>query len=177
MYAFIDKLQGDMKHLSPRAVVQAVIEGLRIRNRYPADNDGRALGELLQGMPDGKGNAEAFLHTYLSGAELAGSRADLFMAQQNRVPILTVHQAKGCEFDVVILAGADDRNFPNFYAKNAKTEEEERKIFYVAISRAKKKLILTRAEHNGRERLYPSPYVAQIPAEFLWKNEGWERIE
>ena len=177
LYAFIEKLQGDMKQLSPRVVAQAVVEGLRIRSRYTADSDGRALDELLQGMPDGKVNTEAFLHTYLSGAELAGSRADLFMAQQNRVPILTVHQAKGCEFDVVILAGADDRNFPNFYAKNAKTEEEERKIFYVAISRAKKKLILTRAAHNGRERLYPSPYVTQIPAKFLWKNEGWDGIE
>ena len=73
----------------------------------------------------------------------------------------------------MILAGTDNRNFPNFYAKSGNDEGEE-KVFYVAISRAKKKLILTRAVWNGRERVFPSPYVEKIPSEYLWKNEHWE---
>lgn len=177
LYYFLEEMGELLAKSSPRAVVAAIIDRMWVRKVYPSDRDQRALHDLLKGLPSESTDSETFFHAYLAGAELAGSRADLFMAQQERVPILTVHQAKGCEFDVVILAGADDRNFPNFYAKSGSAEEEERKVFYVAISRAKKKLILTRAWHNGREKVYPSPYAAQIPSAFVWKNRAWEDIE
>ena len=109
-------------------------------------------------------------------ADLTGSKAEGLWSGQNRIPILTVHQAKGCEFDVVILAGADDMNFPNFFARN-ETEEEEKKVFYVAITRAKKRLILTKAAHNGHHALLPSRFVKYIPEEYLWKNAGWDTNE
>jgi superfamily I DNA/RNA helicase len=47
-------------------------------------------------------------------------------------------------------------------------------VFYVAITRAKKRLVLTRAVWNGRERVYASPYVEKIPNEYLWKNGRWD---
>ena len=76
----------------------------------------------------------------------------------------------GC---AVVLAGVDYRNFPNFYAKGEQDEGEE-KVVYVAITRAKKRLVLTRASWNGRERIGPSPYVEKIPDEYLWKNGRWD---
>jgi DNA helicase-2/ATP-dependent DNA helicase PcrA len=121
---------------------------------------------------DGK-NAEEFLREFISVADLSGSRTDLLIGRENRIPLLTVHHSKGCEFDTVIVAGADERNFPNFYAHGGEDEGEE-KVFYVAITRAKKRLVLTRAVWNGRERVAPSPYVAKIPDEYAWKNGRWD---
>lgn len=177
LHLFLEEMRGLLSKIFPRVLVKDIIERMWVRKVYPSEGDQRALNDLLKGLPNENADAETFFHAYLAGAELAGSRADLFMAQQERIPILTVHQAKGCEFDVVILAGADDRNFPNFYAKSSYAEEEERKVFYVAISRAKKKLILTRAGHNGRERVFPSPYASQIPSEYVWKNQAWDGVE
>ena len=149
-----------------------------IRKKYPNPSDQRALDLLISNFRGVNAeNTEDFLREYVSNAELSASRADVFYAKQNAIPLLTVHQAKGCEFDTVILAGADDRNFPNFFSKSEKTEEEEKKVFYVAISRAKKKLILTKSSYNGGNELFPSPYAKKIPEEYLWKNERWEENE
>ena len=110
---------------------------------------------------------------FIERADLSGSRADLLIERENRIPLLTVHNAKGCEFETVVIAGADDKNFPNFYTQGDKDEGEE-KVFYVAIPRAKKRLVLTRALWNGRERIDPSRFVAKIPEEYLWKNSRWD---
>jgi DNA helicase-2/ATP-dependent DNA helicase PcrA len=148
---------------------------MMIRKKCVSDADRRALGVLIENFKGAKTeNAEEFLREFIAGAELSASRADLFFAKQNAIPLLTVHQAKGCEFDTVILAGADDRNFPSFFSRSEKALEEEKKVFYVAISRAKKKLVLTKAAYNGRNETFPSPYTKKIPEEYLWKNERWD---
>ena len=61
------------------------------------------------------------------------------------IPILTVHQAKGMEFDNVFVAGVDNYTFPDEVEKYG----EQRKVFYVAISRAKSKLFLTFCAKNA----------------------------
>ena len=94
-----------------------------------------------------------------------------------RVPIITVHQAKGCEFKTVIVAGADDRNFPSFAARESGNTEEEKKVFYVAITRAKERLILTRAMKNGRYPVRETPYFWKIPKEYTQTNAGWIATE
>ena len=91
-----------------------------------------------------------------------------------KIPIITVHQAKGCEFDTVILAGADDNNFPSYAAKQSGGEEEEKKVFYVAITRAKERLILTRALRNGKFDRAETPYFWMIPSEYVEENHAWK---
>ena len=51
--------------------------------------------------------------------------------------------------------------------------EEEKKVLYVAITRAKKRLVMTRASYNGFSETAPSPYVAKIPEEYLSYGDGW----
>ena len=87
--------------------------------------------------------------------------------QLKKIPIITVHQSKGCEFDTVIIADADDSSYPTYQAQKNNTEEEEKRVFYVAISRAKEKLILVSsatADTGYGVRLNPqSRYIRNIP--------------
>ena len=93
-----------------------------------------------------------------------------------KIPVITVHQAKGCEFSTVILAGVSERFFPSALSKGTPQEEEEKKVFYVAITRAKERLIMTRVSkdyHTGKH-IPVSPYFRAIPKEFVWTNRQWE---
>lgn len=175
LYVFFQELREKLARNDVAELISTIAERMLIRRKYPADADQRAIDELIASFRDVKTeNAAIFLREYIAGAELSGSRADALYARQNKIPLLTVHQAKGCEFDTVIIAGADEQNFPNFFSKGEKTEEEEKRVFYVAISRARKKLILTKAAYNGRNEVLASPYAENIPQEYVWKNERWK---
>ncbi|HXL57412.1 MAG TPA: 3'-5' exonuclease, partial [Chitinophagaceae bacterium] len=88
------------------------------------------------------------------------------------VKVMTVHSAKGLEFQCVFVAGLEEMLFPNGMSVNTREElEEERRLFYVAITRAKTKLWLTYA--NSRYRFgslvqnEPSRFINELPEEFL----------
>jgi DNA helicase II / ATP-dependent DNA helicase PcrA len=81
-----------------------------------------------------------------------------------RVSLLTIHLAKGLEFERVIIAGAEEGLFPHSRAlTEAKDMEEERRLMYVAMTRAKKELHITRA----RERFTFGNYASNPPSRFL----------
>ena len=74
-------------------------------------------------------------------------------SDDTRIPIITVHQAKGLEFDTVFLAGASEGEFPSYFAvkdNNPLKIEEERRLFYVAITRAKQRLFISSYGENDR---------------------------
>ena len=66
----------------------------------------------------------------------------------NRIPIITVHQAKGLEFDTVFIAGATEGEFPSYFALRDNKLEEEKRVFYVALTRAKKRLFISSFAQN-----------------------------
>ena len=79
------------------------------------------------------------------------------------VTVITVHQAKGLEFDVVFMAGLSEYEFPNYGATKEGRVQEELRLFYVGITRAKTHLFLSWYEaKNGRYR-NPSPYLKLLP--------------
>jgi DNA helicase-2/ATP-dependent DNA helicase PcrA len=88
------------------------------------------------------------------------------------VKVMTIHAAKGLEFSVVFVAGLEEMLFPNALSINTREElEEERRLFYVAITRAKKRLWITYA--NTRYRFgslvqnEPSRFIDELPENFL----------
>ncbi|HRX94862.1 MAG TPA: 3'-5' exonuclease, partial [Chitinophagaceae bacterium] len=88
------------------------------------------------------------------------------------VKLMTIHAAKGLEFECVFAAGLEEMLFPNAMAINTREElEEERRLFYVVITRAKKKLWITYA--NTRYRFgnlvqnEPSRFIEEIPEQYL----------
>lgn len=92
-----------------------------------------------------------------------------FLAQNdNRVLIATIHQAKGLEFDTVFLAGASDGEIPHFYCQSAADIEGDRHLFYVALTRAKRRLFISGYQQNnwGHERAL-SPFAADLDPRFV----------
>ena len=104
------------------------------------------------------------LEKFLQLASLSNTEIDLQLKEKPQIPILTVHQVKGSEFDYVFIADMLDGVFPNGIAYQQKTLEEEKRLFYVAITRAKKKLYLIYPVW-GRKKS-PSPYLKAIPDKF-----------
>ncbi len=177
-YAFVQELRGLLKRGDTAGLAVFAIEKMMMQKRYKTHADNSAMRDIVEGLRVGAGEgegegAEGFLRAYITDATLSSSQLDEFLKRTDRVPVITVHQAKGCEFNTVLLAGVDENNFPSFAARQSGEEEEEKKVFYVAITRAKSRLILTRAIYNGRNESKPSPYVAAIPAEYLVTNRIW----
>ena len=92
----------------------------------------------------------------------------------NRVSLMTVHSVKGLEFDYVFLVGMEEGIFPHYNAINDGTSsaiEEERRLCYVAITRAKKVLYITTAESRmlfgNTNRNMPSRFIEEIDKEYL----------
>ncbi len=106
--------------------------------------------------------------TLLTDADQKDPNADV-------VKLMTVHAAKGLEFQCVFVAGLEEMLFPSGMSINTREElEEERRLFYVAITRAKNRLWLSYA--NSRYRFgslvqnEPSRFIEELPEEFLDKS-------
>jgi len=94
------------------------------------------------------------------------------ISDQNVPSLLTLHAAKGLEFGVVFIAGLDDGILPHSRSFDEPEEmEEERRLFYVGITRAKDRLYLLRAVRRGgrgyAEETYPSRFLDDIPEELM----------
>ncbi len=86
------------------------------------------------------------------------------------VRVLTIHQAKGLEFDTVFAAGLSEHGFPSYPFMKEGREQEGLRVSYVALTRARERLFLTgHAQNNGRHR-EPSPYLGYIGNE--WVERG-----
>jgi len=97
----------------------------------------------------------------------------------NAVKLMTVHASKGLEFDYVFITGLEDGLFPNRRAgesKKAEDAEEERRLFYVALTRAREKLFLSytnfRTIFGSRQINAPSEFISDIPADLLEREGG-----
>ena len=101
--------------------------------------------------------------------------ADQTAEDEDAVLMMTMHSAKGLEFPVVFLAGMEDGLFPGFRATEREEDmEEERRLCYVAVTRAKEELYLTCAERRllyGRTQYaHPSRFIDEMPGELLDSN-------
>ena len=86
------------------------------------------------------------------------------MSKQSKIPIITVHQAKGSEFDHVFLAGMNQGIFPSFMSLREGNEDEEKRLFYVAITRPKQELVITYTNESQRgQGTSPSVFLDYIP--------------
>ena len=100
------------------------------------------------------------------------SEQDEYDAEEPAVTLMTLHNAKGLEFDVVFMVGMEDGVFPHFRSMTDAAElEEERRLAYVGITRARRRLYLT---HASRRALYgqslfnpASRFLSEIPSDLL----------
>ena len=175
LYAFIEEMRALLQNNQP--LVSYIIERLKLKSHYTRSSDYEAMRDMIDALQPINTNMQSYLKDFLKDAALSGSQMDVLIKKLNRIPIITVHQSKGCEFDTVILAGADDSNFPCIAAKGTNSEEEEKKVFYVAITRAKQKLVLTRATKHYKHTIRETPYFWLIPGDYIQTNHAWRTGE
>jgi DNA helicase-2/ATP-dependent DNA helicase PcrA len=105
-------------------------------------------------------------------AVAVASEADFFDPRADRVSLLTLHAAKGLEFPVVFITGLEDGILPLHWGKPDEVAlAEERRLFYVGMTRAMDRLYLSRAQERDwrrrKQALPPSPFLTDIEAELL----------
>jgi DNA helicase-2/ATP-dependent DNA helicase PcrA len=101
--------------------------------------------------------------------------ADQKVPDADTVKLMTIHAAKGLEFPVVFVGGLEEGLFPNAMSINTREElEEERRLFYVSVTRAKGTLYLsyanTRYKFGNLQQNDPSRFIDEIPMEFIDKS-------
>lgn len=107
------------------------------------------------------------------------SQIDTWHPEEERVTLMTAHNAKGLEFGCVFITGLEDGLFPHSASMDTKEEiEEERRLFYVALTRAKRRAILTaaarRRRFDSRGETTLSRFVNEIPDNLIATKELWE---
>jgi DNA helicase II / ATP-dependent DNA helicase PcrA len=100
----------------------------------------------------------------------------------NVVTLMTIHAAKGLEFQYVYIVGLEENLFPNIQAMGSRQElEEERRLFYVALTRAEKRAIISFARNRMRwgnfTNSIPSRFIAEVDPQFIERTQGARSVE
>ncbi|HET8886192.1 MAG TPA: UvrD-helicase domain-containing protein [Salinimicrobium sp.] len=135
------------------------------------------IEELLNGIKDFVEGQKELAETTGSLAEFLEDVAlatdmDKDVGDDDRVALMTIHMAKGLEFPIVYIVGMEEDLFPSAMSMNTRTElEEERRLFYVALTRAEKQAYLTYTQSRYRwGKLIdaePSRFIEEIEDEYL----------
>lgn len=170
-------------------LAKTIIQQSGISNDIYSSNDPEAMArqenlqEFIGGVQDfvdinreeGKED-RVFLTDFLQEIALM-TDADREGEEHDRVSLMTIHAAKGLEFPTVFVVGMEENIFPNQMAAGSKRElEEERRLFYVAITRAEKHCILTNAKSRFRfghmEFDSPSRFLSEIDPNLILVDNG-----
>ena len=121
-------------------------------------------------------NEEHSLSDYLENIALI-TDLDSYESGEDKVVLMTMHGAKGLEFKNVFLVGAEENIFPSYRAQLDSSEiEEERRLAYVAITRAKEKLFISHAKQRllfgSTQRNRLSRFIGEIPPEYIEINDN-----
>ena len=173
----INKLIENSEKLRPSDIINYILEEFSLCKVYGIEE----REEKINRINDFKDFLEKYYNKNDSNIDLLiqvvnltslsnGELEELMIDKSNkiRIPILTIHQAKGLEYDNVFLAGLEENRFPSFRAVNSGDLSEESRTFYVAITRAKKNLYLSYTTTNSfGYPTYPSRFINAIPKEYI----------
>jgi DNA helicase II / ATP-dependent DNA helicase PcrA len=177
----LQALQAQMQEISAAEILAQVMEKsgyideLKSKGTEEADNRLENIYELynaaLQFQED---RQDSTLEGFLSNASLASDLDNLEEGQQ-KVSLMSLHSAKGLEFPVVFLVGMEQGLFPHSRSfDDPLALEEERRLCYVGVTRAKERLFLTYAKERytwgSRETKIPSQFLEELPKELISSN-------
>lgn len=161
------------KHLSIKEMIIKIIENLSFYKIYEKEPDEvrddklNNINELIYfadkfvNTEDDMTDIESFLHhAKLQSDNTKNGNVDT-------VKLMTIHAAKGLEFPIVFVAGLEEFTFPSKRSIYSDDLEEERRLAYVSITRAEKKLYLSFSTYRYGEMLKPSRFLNEIPIEYL----------
>ncbi len=186
--AFVEETQQEIQQPANGLMLQAWAESFLNETGYFAevkrlDKDPevaeariRSLRELMATM-DGAGNEPAErLGNFLENITLDSDREEEKENTQDAVTLITMHSCKGLEFPHVFVVGLEDGLLPHSRSKIEGTMDEERRLFYVAVTRAMQTLAIS---HCGGRKKYgqtmpcqPSPFLKELPEELIETSDA-----
>ncbi len=182
-YDLINKYHLLREKLSANELARSLIEEAGILKLFKNSSDQEDkdrlenVNELLNSIDEFcQKNKNVTLSQFLEEVSLL-TDIDHWNDSNNRVTLMTAHSSKGLEFPVVFISGLDDGLFPLYNSLESKEElEEERRLFYVALTRAQERVFLLYATNRRRmtgENLLgmPSRFISEIPIEYLDRIE------
>jgi DNA helicase-2/ATP-dependent DNA helicase PcrA len=183
----IETLRQETANLPLPEIVEHIVEKSGLTQHYRLDKEGQErlenLDELINaaasfvdddGVVVGHQAEGGALVSFLTHASLEAGEHQAGEGQE-AVQLMTVHSAKGLEFDAVFISGLEQGLFPheNSVAQGNDGLEEERRLMYVALTRARKRLYVscaqTRMLHGQTRYCVPSSFLDEIPANLLLK--------
>ena len=179
----IESIKNKIEHADVFDITKEVLKQSGLYNLYKNDeslegiNRIQNIEELLNGIKDFVENNEksqASVSSFLQDVALATDQ-DNDTNDNNKVSLMTVHLAKGLEFPYVYIVGLEENLFPSAMNLNSRTElEEERRLFYVALTRAEKKIylsyVLSRYRWGKPVDSEKSRFIDEIKQEYLQNN-------
>jgi len=178
----IQKWQNEITTLPVTEIVQGLLEesgyiqDLQSQGTDEAEDRIQNVKELYNAVIQfQEENEDISLQAFLQSAALS-SDLDNLKEGQAAVSLMTLHSSKGLEFPVVFLVGLEQGLFPNYRSINdPKSLEEERRLCYVGITRAKERLYLSHARerrlYGSREPAMRSQFLDELPAELLTSGQ------
>ncbi len=179
---WIDEFRKDAGSLNLSQLTLAVLAKTEYLRRLKEEGTDEAFSKIenidelinvIMGLEQGE--EKVSLESFLDKVSLV-TDVDLYEDKGNRVSLMTLHCAKGLEFPVVFIVGIEEGLLPH-YRRGEEIEdmEEERRLFYVGMTRAKQRLFLSRAEERstfgvGRANL-PSRFFDELPMELIQFEE------
>ena len=179
----IESIKNKIEHADVFDITKELLKQSGLYNLYKNDeslegiNRIQNIEELLNGIKDFVENNEksqASVSSFLQDVALATDQ-DNDTNDNNKVSLMTVHLAKGLEFPYVYIVGLEENLFPSAMNLNSRTElEEERRLFYVALTRAEKKIylsyVLSRYRWGKPVDSEKSRFIDEIKEEYLQNN-------
>ena len=141
------------------------------------------VAEFLRAAQYVQNKHNATLSNFLDDIALMQEHIKQDQLSADCVQLMTLHSAKGLEFETVILSGLEDGVIPSNQSIENGNIEEERRLFYVGVTRAKKRLILTHSKHRntfGQMTLQqPSRFLDEIPPHLITAQQAnhWSRSQ
>ncbi|MSQ83649.1 MAG: hypothetical protein EXR77_12320 [Myxococcales bacterium] len=192
-FRIVASMRDGIDHLRANEMGERVLQLSGLRKALQEDGSPEAqdrlenLQQLLVGMSEHADSAdEPTLRSYLENVALV-SDVDNLTAAKERLALMTMHSAKGLEFDVTFVVGVEEglcphANVINETARDGRDLEEERRLFYVAMTRARRKMHLSyakmRRRYDGLDMpCTPSRFLQQVPRELVHVVQvpGWRQ--
>ncbi len=183
-FAMLERINRYAKENKPSETIKYILKETGIQEMYKGgtEEDEEKLENIRELVTvatqyDSLEN-EVAIETFLENASLASDQDEL-KEEQDAVRLMTVHASKGLEFDYVFISGLEEDLFPhvrmNEEEMSRSEEEEERRLFYVALTRARRKVFLSYTFIRsifGREKINkPSEFISDIGDELLNQTE------
>lgn len=152
----------------PCDLIEKIVELSNIKEIYKSEpkriNNVRELYLIAKELDNIRLSTKDALSEFLKTTALSNSEIDRILKKHPRIPIITIHQGKGGEFDYVFLAGLQDYVFPAYASIKNEDLSEEKRVFYVGLTRGKKEVFLTYSREGGKSE---SRLIQYIPEKYL----------